>query len=41
MKKIKNNPDIVKDMYKNLKYYEENKSVEKLFNLVEGELKWK
>ena len=39
MKKIKNNPDIVKDMYKNLKYYEENKSVEKLFNLVEGELK--
>ena len=39
MKKIKKNPDIVKEMHENLRYYEDNKSVEKLYNLVERELK--
>lgn len=39
MKKINNNPEIVQDMYNNLKNQEENKSIEKLFNLVEKELK--
>ena len=39
MKKINNNPEIVQNMYNNLKNQEENKSIEKLFNLVEKELK--
>ena len=39
MKKINNNPKIVQNMYNNLKNQEENKSIEKLFNLVEKELK--
>ena len=38
MKKINNNPEIVQNMYNNLKNQEENKSIEKLFNLVEKEL---
>ena len=33
-KKLVNNPKIIKEMYKNLKNYEENKSIEKLFKLV-------
>ena len=39
MKKINNNPEIIQNMYNNLKNQEENKSIEKLFNLVEKELK--
>ena len=36
MKKLVDNQELIKKMYNNLKNYEENKSVEKLFNLVEG-----
>ena len=32
--RLVNNPKLIKEMYKNLKNYEENKSVEKLFKLV-------
>lgn len=35
LKKINNNPTIIKNIYHNLKNYEENKSIEKLFNLIE------
>ena len=33
-KKLVNNPKLIQEMYNNLKQYEENKSVEKLFKLV-------
>ncbi|MBQ8892068.1 MAG: glycosyltransferase [Bacilli bacterium] len=33
-KKLVENPKLIDDMYNNLKNYEENKSIEKLFNLV-------
>ena len=33
-KKLVENPKLIDDMYSNLKKYEENKSIEKLFNLV-------
>jgi len=33
-KKLVNNPKIIEEMYQNLKNYEENKSIEKLFTLV-------
>lgn len=32
--KLVDNPEIIKEMYNNLKHYEENKSIENLFNLV-------
>ena len=34
IRKIINNPKLIKEMYNNLKNYQENKSVEKLFKLV-------
>ena len=34
IKKLVNNPDLIKEMHNNLKYYQENKSIEKLFKLV-------
>lgn len=35
IKKLVDNPNLIKKMYNNLKNYEENKSIEKLFNVID------